>query len=54
MNKGAYGAKLLGNGGAGFVLAMCNPNVKTKLKELYKDSILDFTFSKGGIKITNI
>lgn len=54
MNKGAYGAKLLGGGGAGFVLVVCNENVKKLIKETYTDAILDFKFSKGGIKTTII
>ena len=52
MNVGAYGAKLLGNGGGGFVLAICNNRVKKQLKELYKEDVLDFRISKGGIKTT--
>jgi len=54
MNKGAYGAKLLGNGGAGFVLAICNDKVKELLKTTYGDAVLDFNFSSGGIKTTLI
>jgi len=54
MSKGAYGAKLLGNGGAGFILAMCNEKVKKVLKETYQDAVLDFEFSEGGIKTTII
>jgi len=54
MSKGAYGAKLLGNGGAGFILAMCDEKAKKVLKETYQDAVLDFEFSDGGIKTTII
>ena len=49
MNMGAYGAKLLGSGGCGFVLAICNPSVKKKITEKYKESILDFKVNKTGV-----
>jgi D-glycero-alpha-D-manno-heptose-7-phosphate kinase len=48
MNNGAYGAKLLGAGGCGFVLAVCNEKVKQKIKEIYKSNILDFDFDFSG------
>jgi D-glycero-alpha-D-manno-heptose-7-phosphate kinase len=54
MNMGAYGTKLLGSGGGGFVLAICNPDVKKRLKEKYKDSVLSFQLSKGFIHTTSI
>ncbi len=49
MNMGAYGAKLLGSGGCGFVLAICDPIVKEKVKEKYKNNILDFNIDKIGV-----
>ena len=49
MNMGAYGAKLLGSGGCGFVLAICNPVVKQNIIEKYKESILDFKIDKTGV-----
>jgi galactokinase/mevalonate kinase-like predicted kinase len=49
MNMGAYGAKLLGSGGCGFVLAICNPLVKKNIIEKYKESILDFKIDKTGV-----
>ena len=49
MENGAYGIKLLGAGGCGFIMAICNPNVKNKLTELFKDSILDINFETGGV-----
>jgi galactokinase/mevalonate kinase-like predicted kinase len=49
MNMGAYGAKLLGSGGSGFVLAICNPKVKEKIIEKYKVNIFDFKIDKTGV-----
>jgi galactokinase/mevalonate kinase-like predicted kinase len=46
---GAYGAKLLGSGGCGFVLAICNPKVKEKIIEKYKVNIFDFKIDKTGV-----
>jgi D-glycero-alpha-D-manno-heptose-7-phosphate kinase len=49
MNMGAYGAKLLGSGGCGFVLAICDPIIKKKIIEKYKESVLDFKINKTGV-----
>jgi D-glycero-alpha-D-manno-heptose-7-phosphate kinase len=49
IHTGAYGAKLLGTGGAGFVLVICDRNVKKKLKEKYNDNIIDFEFENEGV-----
>ncbi len=49
INTGAYGAKLLGTGGAGFILVICDRNVKKKLKEKYNDNIIDFEFENEGV-----
>ena len=49
MNMGAYGAKLLGAGGCGFVMVLCNPKVKQSIIEKYKSAILDFGFSNDGV-----
>ena len=49
MDMGAYGAKLLGSGGCGFVLAICDPIVKKKIIEKYKESVLDFKIDKTGV-----
>jgi D-glycero-alpha-D-manno-heptose-7-phosphate kinase len=49
MSMGAYGAKLLGSGGCGFVLAICDPIVKKNIIEKYKESVLDFKIDKTGI-----
>ena len=49
MDMGAYGAKLLGSGGCGFVLVVCDPFVKHKIKEVFKDNIMEFGFSNHGV-----
>jgi galactokinase/mevalonate kinase-like predicted kinase len=49
MDIGAYGAKLLGSGGCGFILTICNPTVKKNIIEKYKESILDFKIDKTGV-----
>lgn len=49
MNIGAYGAKLLGSGGCGFVLVICDPITKHKIKEVFKDNIMNFKFSNQGV-----
>jgi D-glycero-alpha-D-manno-heptose-7-phosphate kinase len=49
IEKGAYGAKLLGAGGCGFVLAICNPKVKEILTDIFKDSILSIQFESDGV-----
>lgn len=48
MNAGAYGAKLLGAGGCGFVLVLCDPIVKKRICEIFSESILDFDFDYNG------
>ena len=49
MSMGAYGAKLLGSGGCGFVCVLCNPKVKEKITEKYKSSILEIKTNKTGV-----
>lgn len=49
MNMGAYGAKLLGSGGCGFILVISDPAVKSKLLEKYNGSILNVSFSTTGV-----
>ena len=44
LTSGAYGAKLLGSGGCGFVCVIGNPKTISKLKHIYKDRILNFNF----------
>jgi D-glycero-alpha-D-manno-heptose-7-phosphate kinase len=49
IDMGAYGAKLLGSGGCGFVLAICNSKIKEKIIEKYKVNIFDFKIDKTGV-----
>jgi D-glycero-alpha-D-manno-heptose-7-phosphate kinase len=49
MNIGAYGAKLLGSGGCGFILVIADPFTKHKIKEVFKDSIMEFQFENKGV-----
>lgn len=49
MNMGAYGAKLLGAGGGGFVLVVCDPNTKKKIQETFHKNILEFKFDNSGV-----
>lgn len=49
---GAYGAKLLGSGGCGFILVMCDPVTKIKIMEKYQEVILDFKFEFDGVSET--
>lgn len=49
MKTGAYGAKLLGSGAGGFVLAVCNSKIRKKLKEKYNDVVMEFEFESGGV-----
>lgn len=51
MNMGAYGVKLLGSGGCGFLMVICNPVAKKKiLKEFGKD-ILEIEFENQGTSV---
>ena len=50
--NGAYGTKLLGSGGGGFVLVICPPNKrKTIIKKLKKYKIVNFRFEDTGSTI---
>jgi D-glycero-alpha-D-manno-heptose-7-phosphate kinase len=49
MGMGAYGVKLLGSGGCGFLLVLCDPLVRKNIVEKYKSEILDFKFEKTGV-----
>lgn len=49
IQMGAYGTKLLGSGGCGFILVICNSHTKHIIKEKYKDSIFDFEFEPNGV-----
>jgi len=50
MNMGSYGAKLLGAGGSGFVLAICDEKSKKKILDKYSSSVLEFKIDNEGIK----
>lgn len=45
---GAYGSKLLGSGGCGFVLTIVNKKAKQKILERYNENILPFNFDFEG------
>jgi len=45
---GAYGAKLLGTGGCGFICVIAPKSVIHKINDIYKDKILDFNFDTQG------
>jgi len=49
MKTGVYGAKLLGSGAGGFILAICNSKVKKKLQSKYKDAVMEFKFESDGL-----
>jgi D-glycero-alpha-D-manno-heptose-7-phosphate kinase len=49
MKTGAYGAKLLGTGGCGFVLALCNSQTRNKLIETFGNDILPVKFDSKGV-----
>ena len=44
LTAGAYGAKLLGSGGCGFVCIVGNPKTISKIKHTYKERVFDFNF----------
>jgi len=49
MSLNAYGAKLLGSGGCGFILVMCDELSKNKIKSEFQDKILEFKFENNGV-----
>ncbi len=52
MKNGAYGAKLLGSGGGGFVYILCPANKKKKIeKKMGKLKIVNFVFENSGSTI---
>tara|TARA_R100000908_G_C3721521_1_gene124069 strand:+ start:77 stop:1006 length:930 start_codon:yes stop_codon:yes gene_type:complete len=44
LTAGAYGGKLLGSGGCGFVCVVGDPKTISKIKHTYKDRVFDFNF----------
>jgi D-glycero-alpha-D-manno-heptose-7-phosphate kinase len=51
MTLGAYGTKLLGSGGCGFLIVICNDNVKKKIVSEFKKDILEFRFEHNGTEV---
>jgi D-glycero-alpha-D-manno-heptose-7-phosphate kinase len=51
MGMGAYGVKLLGSGGCGFLMAICDPASKKKILEEFKEDILEFKFENRGTSV---
>jgi D-glycero-alpha-D-manno-heptose-7-phosphate kinase len=51
MSIGAYGVKLLGSGGCGFLMALCSPSVKKKIQKEFKEDILEFRFENRGTEV---
>jgi len=48
ISHGAYGAKLLGSGGSGFICVVGPPNTINKINHMYKNRILNFQFDTEG------
>jgi D-glycero-alpha-D-manno-heptose-7-phosphate kinase len=48
MQMGAYGTKLLGSGGCGFVLVISDPIIKNKIEQKYNGYVLNVNFEKTG------
>jgi D-glycero-alpha-D-manno-heptose-7-phosphate kinase len=48
---GSYGSKLLGSGGCGFILTICDPSVKRTVLEKYGNAVLNFSFEKSGVEV---
>ena len=51
MSMGAYGVKLLGAGGCGFILVVCDPITKNKIQSEFKDATMDFGFEENGVNV---
>ena len=52
LKNGAYGCKLLGSGGGGFVYILCSPKNKVNIeKKLSKYKIVNFAFENSGSTI---
>lgn len=49
MSMGAYGAKLLGSGGCGFVLTISDPKTAIKITEHFKNNVMTFGFENQGV-----
>lgn len=53
MSMDAYGVKLLGAGGCGFVLVICNPIVRQNIQEVFNGHTMDFSFENNGVTVIN-
>lgn len=51
MRMGAYGVKLLGSGGCGFLMVMCDPAAKRKITKKFREDILECKFENGGTSV---
>lgn len=51
MNMGAYGVKLLGSGGCGFLMVICNPVAKKKILKEFRKDVLEIEFEDQGTSI---
>jgi D-glycero-alpha-D-manno-heptose-7-phosphate kinase len=49
MGMGAYGSKLLGSGGCGFVLSISDPKTAAKIKKRFKNNVMGFKFENNGV-----
>lgn len=55
LNLGAYGVKLLGAGGSGYLLVLANAKVRQKIYEVYENKlIIPFKFSETGVQVVHI
>ena len=55
INQGAYGGKVCGAGGRGFLLLICPKNIQRNIKKkLYKLQFLDFEFDYEGCKVIKL
>jgi len=49
MGMGAYGTKLLGSGGCGFVLVISDPTTSKKIEDRFKNNVMHFKFENQGV-----
>ena len=55
MDQGAYGGKVCGAGGRGFLLLICPKNIQRNIKKkLNKLQFLDFDFDYEGCKVIKL
>lgn len=52
LRVGAYGGKLLGAGGGGFLLLVASPEIQQKIKERFKEFVfIPFAFENSGTQV---